>query len=180
MYTDGKEYANMNLALIMELGVTSYTQTMVKSFGGVDVLCYEFKYSKGDKIHPTNEYPVDNQIAYNFVNHHVLLGKIIPYYTYDDMETIFDSFPRTSNIDVPEYGYLNHYSEMILRTSVDKQVPGRLGDIKKFTVIPFSSVIYNVSSNMGKNKGKYLEIGMMRATTTTSDHITPLEEISRA
>ncbi len=180
MYTDGKEFAVMNLAVIVELGLTDHRKVMVGSYGGEEVECYEFQYSKGSTIHPTDEVPVQASIAYDYINHHLLMGKSIPYFDKDDMDSILDSMPRFCNFGLPEYGYTNHFTEMVIRDPDDLQVPARLSKKSGYVNIPFSSVILNVSSIVGKNRGGYLEDGIQSATLTTSESSTSFEKVLRA
>lgn len=181
MYTDGKEYAVMNLAVTIELGKTDYRKVMMKGFDGEETECFEFQYSKGDKIHPTNEVPVNAQLSYDYVNHHILMGKTIPFFSEDDVDSVLDSIPRLCNFGLPEYGYTNHFTEMIIRSAQDIQVPKRLKPNEKtFTTIPFSSVVLNVSAVVDKNRGGYLEDGMMSATVTTQESSTAFEKVLRS
>lgn len=180
MYTNGKEYAVMNLAATIELGITDYRKMMVIGFDGEEVECYEFLYEKGDRIHPTNEVPVNAQLAYSYVNHHILMGKSVPFFSEDDVDALLDSIPRFCKFGLPEYGYLNHFTEMILRDAENIRVPSRLSKNKAFTTIPYSSVVLNVSSIIGKNRGGYLEDGLMSSTITTSKASTPFEKVMRS
>ena len=180
MYTDGKEYSVLNVAALIELGMTDHRKVMVKGFGGDEVECYEFKYEKGEVIHPTGEVPKSVALLYPYVRHHILMGKSIPYLTDDDIDTLLDSIPRFCGIGLPEYGYTNHFTEMIQRCPNDLQVPKRLSKAKGVAVIPFSSVVLNVSSIIGKNRGGYLEDGLMSASVTTSEASTTFEKIQRA
>ena len=179
-YTDGKSFSNMNLVCTIELGMTEHKKVMVVGFSGKEVECYEFEYDKGDIIHPTNEVPVDSQILGDTIDHHLMMGKPIPYFDTTDVCNELDSVPRFCKIGVPEFGFLNHFSEMTLRSADDLQMPARLSNSKKFTVIPFKSIILNVGSNLGKNNGAYLEDGIMQTSVTTSESVTPFEAIVRS
>lgn len=180
MYTNGKEYAVLNAAATMEISQAEIGKVMVKGFDGEETECYEFKFKKGDRIHPTGEVPKNAQLSYPFINHLILMGKTIPFFDKDDVDSILDSIPRFCGFGLPEYGYTNHFTEMIVRDVKDKQVPGRLVSSKYFVTIPFSSVILNVSSIVGKNRGGYLEDGITSSALTTSKSSTGFEKVVRA
>ncbi len=180
LYTDGKEYSIMNLCTIIELGPTDHNKIMVKGFDGKETECYEFKYTKGDTIHPTNEVPITPTIAYPFANHHIFMGKTIPYFDREDIDSILDSIPRFCKFGLPEYGFTNHITNMVLRDAHDLQVPLRLSKSKEFKVIPFTSVILNVSSVIGKNQGGWMEDGMQSSIMTTSKSSSTFEKVIRS
>lgn len=180
MYTDGKEYGVLNAAATIEISQAEVGKVMVKGFDGEETECYEFKFAKGDEIHPTGEVPKNAQLSYPFVNHLILMGKTVPFFDRDDVDSILDSIPRFCGFGLPEYGYTNHFTEMIVRDIKDKQVPGRLVNSKYFVTIPFSSVILNVSSIVGKNRGGYLEDGITSSTLITSEASTGFEKVMRA
>lgn len=180
MYVSGNEYANMNLACTIELGVTEYARVNMLGHDGEETECYEFVYTKGDVIHPTNLVPIDAGMAYDLTNHHVLRGKTVPFFDEVDIDNIFDSMPRFCNFGLPEYGYLNHFPEMIKRDANNTKVPFRLSKSKKMAVIPFSSVIHNVASVIGMNMGGYPEDGLQVAITTKSTTTTTFEKVTRS
>lgn len=182
LYTDGKEYAVMNLVTLIELSAVDYHRVAIKGFDGKEsgTECYEFIYTKGDKIHPTNEVTEVAVLAYDVINHHILLGKSVPFFDKGDIDGILDSIPRFCGFGLPEYGYTNLYPEMIVRDPSDLQVPSRISKSKYFQVVPFSNIILNVSSTIGKNRGNRLEDGILSATVTTAETTTPFEDIMRA
>lgn len=151
----GNDYATLNLATTIELGLTEYQTTLVDN-----VECIEFKYSAGEVVFKDLNGVIDNTLPYYITNIITKKGCILPYLSYDEFVSIPESFPKYSNLSIPSFVYSNIYMAYVCRAEEDLRLRANLSKGKGYINIPLTAVQLAVENTLNTLSTGYLEEGI--------------------
>lgn len=171
----GDDYGTINVAGTIELGVTEYQTTVID---GVD--CIEFLYGAGEIVIKNLNSPIDNTLPYYITNTINKRGIAVPYLSYDEFVRIPETFPKFSNLSIPNYAYSNIYMCYVCRAQDDLRLRANLSKNGNYVNIPLSSVQLAVENTLNKFSGGYLDEGIQSALMNQNKKASMSEVITRS
>ena len=171
----GNNYSNLNVAGVIELGQCEYETTLID-----DVECIEFHYEAGEIVIQNLNAVVDNTLPYYITNIITKNGSIVPYLSYDEFVRIPESFPKYSNLSIPNQAYAILYMSYVCRSIEDKRKRASLSAKGDYVNIPLSSVQLAVENTMNKYSGGYLDEGIQSSIMHPSNKASMPEIIMRS
>lgn len=171
----GNDYGTLNVATIIELGLTDYQTTLIDN-----VECIEFKYSAGEVVIKNLNAPIDNTLPYSITNIVTKKGCLIPYLSYDEFVRIPETFPKFSNLGTSSYAYTVIYMAYVCRAVEDLRLRANLSKKNGYKNIPLSSVQLAVENTLNKFSGGYLDEGVQSALINPSEKASMSEVILRS